>query len=115
MALAPRLICASDALADGERGVRFEVGRDTLPRPAFAVRFRGRVYAYVNECRHQATELDWDHGEFFDATRLYLICASHGAAYEPESGRCVLGPCRGARLQSVAVIERDGNIFCNED
>jgi nitrite reductase/ring-hydroxylating ferredoxin subunit len=115
MALAPRLICASEALADGERGVRFEVGLDTLARPAFAVRFRGRIYAYLNECRHQATELDWNHGEFFDATRLYLICASHGAVYEPESGRCVLGPCRGARLQSVAVIERDGKIFCNED
>ena len=115
MALAPRLICASEALADGERGVRFEVGLDTLARPAFAVRFRGRVYAYVNECRHQATELDWNHGEFFDATRLYLICASHGAVYEPETGRCVLGPCRGKRLQPVMVIEHDGNIFCNED
>jgi nitrite reductase/ring-hydroxylating ferredoxin subunit len=115
MAGAQRLICPSAALVDGELGVRFQVGPDVAPRPAFAVRFGGRVYAYVNECRHQATELDWNHGEFFDSARLYLVCASHGAAYEPASGVCVMGPCRGKRLKSVPVFERDGRIFCSED
>lgn len=113
MAQGERLICASAALADGAGGVRFEIARGGTTRPAFVVRFRGVLHAYVNECRHQATELDWNPGEFFDAERLYLICATHGALYEPASGLCIDGPCRGARLAPVAVRERDGAVYCS--
>jgi nitrite reductase/ring-hydroxylating ferredoxin subunit len=113
MAQGERLICASAALADGGSGVRFEIARAGTALPAFVVRFRGALHAYVNECRHQATELDWNPGEFFDAERLYLICATHGALYEPDSGLCIDGPCRGARLTSVAVRERDGAVYCS--
>jgi len=115
MARRERLICASDALADGGPGVRFEVHRGGEAMPAFAVRFRGMVRAYVNECRHQATELDWNPGEFFDAERLYLVCATHGACYDPLSGVCVAGPCAGARLAQVAIRERDGGVYCAEE
>jgi nitrite reductase/ring-hydroxylating ferredoxin subunit len=115
MAQGERLICASESLVDGGVGTRFDIHRRQERLPAFAIRFRGRVHAYVNECRHQCTELDWNPGEFFDAERLYLVCATHGALYEPESGLCVDGPCRGARLASIAVVERDGAIYCNED
>jgi nitrite reductase/ring-hydroxylating ferredoxin subunit len=115
MARHERLICASDALADGGPGVRFEVHRAGEALPAFAVRFRGMVRAYVNECQHQATELDWNPGEFFDAERLYLICATHGACYDPTSGVCIAGPCAGARLAPVAIRERDGGIYCAEE
>jgi nitrite reductase/ring-hydroxylating ferredoxin subunit len=110
-----RVICASEALADGGPGVRFEVHRHGEPMQAFAVRFRGVVRAYINECQHQATELDWNPGDFFDAERLYLVCATHGARYEPASGVCVDGPCVGARLGTVAVRERDGSVYCAED
>ncbi|HET9763536.1 MAG TPA: Rieske 2Fe-2S domain-containing protein [Casimicrobiaceae bacterium] len=115
MARGERLIGASDALVDGGPGLRFEVHRAGEPLPAFAVRFRGVVHAYVNECRHQSTELDWNPGEFFDTDRIYLVCATHGALYQPDSGVCVDGPCRGARLTPVAVRERDGAIYCSEE
>jgi nitrite reductase/ring-hydroxylating ferredoxin subunit len=110
-----RLIGPSAALADGGPGLRFEVRRGGETLPAFAIRFGGVVRAYVNECRHQCTELDWNPGEFFDAERLYLICATHGALYEPQSGLCVDGPCRGAHLATIAVAERDGGIYCSEE
>jgi nitrite reductase/ring-hydroxylating ferredoxin subunit len=115
MARRERLICASGALADGGAGVRFEVRRAGVALPAFAVRFHGIVRAYLNECQHQATELDWNPGEFFDAERLYLVCATHGACYEPMSGVCVAGPCAGARLAPVIVREHDGGIYCAEE
>jgi nitrite reductase/ring-hydroxylating ferredoxin subunit len=115
MAQRERLICASEALANGGPGVRFEVHRAGALMPAFAVRFRGIVRAYVNECQHQATELDWTPGEFFDAERLYLVCATHGACYDPLSGVCVEGPCAGARLGVVAIRERDGAVYCLEE
>ena len=115
MAQGERLIGASEALVDGGPGLRFEVCRAGESLPAFAVRYRGMVRAYLNECRHQCTELDWNPGEFFDAERLYLICATHGALYRPDTGLCVDGPCRGASLAAVAVRERDGAIYCSEE
>jgi nitrite reductase/ring-hydroxylating ferredoxin subunit len=44
-----------------------------------------------------------------------LICATHGALYEPDSGVCIDGPCRGTRLAPVAMNERGGGIYCTED
>ena len=114
MARSERVICAASALVDGGVGVRFELSRGGDSLPAFAIRWRGVVRAYVNECRHQASELDWTPGDFFDETKLYLICATHGAMYEPDSGLCVAGPCRGARLCSLDVIERDGEVLLIE-
>lgn len=114
MAAHERLICASGDLAEGGDGVRFEVQRRDGPAAAFAVRHCGKVYAYLNRCAHVPVELDWEPGRFFDLTGYYLICATHGAHYEPSSGRCVLGPCKGRRLVPVAVVERDGNIYLTE-
>jgi nitrite reductase/ring-hydroxylating ferredoxin subunit len=115
MADPPRVICASEALADGGAGVRFTVATREGEQPAFAVRFAGRVYAYLNRCAHVPVELDWNDGAFFDYSKLYLICATHGAQYLPETGACVMGPCKGKRLTPVAVEERDGQILLIED
>ena len=108
MADEPRLICASAALADGAQGVRFELATGSQ---AFAVRHCGTVHAYVNRCPHSGTELDWQPGEFFEETGLYLICSTHGALFEPGSGFCVAGPCRGASLESVVIRERGGQVM----
>ena len=115
MARDERLICASEELRDGGPGIRFEVRLDGMTRPAFAIRWCGGAHAYLNECRHQASELDWEDGDFFDASKLYLVCATHGALYEPGSGLCIAGPCRGARLKAVMLAEHHGGIYCIED
>ena len=115
MAGRERLICESAALVDGGEGVRFQLKHRGACLPAFVVRWHTSLFAYVNECQHQSTELDWNAGDFFDESKLYLMCATHGALYEPDSGLCVSGPCRGARLTGVAVHERDGCVFCAED
>ncbi len=115
MADGARVICESGALAEGGKGVRFKVQGAAGEVPAFVVRFRGKVYAYINRCQHVPVELDWIDGDFFDYSKLYLICTAHGAAYLPESGLCVQGPCPGKRLKSVPVEERDGRIFLMKD
>ena len=89
------LICVSDALRDGEKGVGFPVATRFGPVTAFAVRF----------------ELDWQPGEFFDRAGLYFVCATHGALYQPESGRCQGGPCSGRSLRPIAVIERGSVVY----
>lgn len=110
-----RRICASDELIEGGRGVRFMVDRQGVREPAFVVRFGGRVHAYLNRCAHVPVELDWQQGEFFDHSGLYLICATHGALYAPESGLCLGGRCNGKGLVAVAVIEQDRLIFLIEE
>lgn len=114
MAACERLICASADLVDGGDGVRFAVSRPEGQVPAFAIRFRGRVHAYVNRCGHVPMEIDWQAGRFFDYSGLYLICGTHGALYAPESGACVGGRCNGKGLRPLAVSEREGCVYLNE-
>ncbi len=100
-------ICASDELMDGGAGVRVAAKHRGEDAVVFFVRFGGGVYGYLNRCAHVPMELDWLEGQFFESSGLYLMCATHGAIYEPETGRCVGGPCRGARLHQVTVEERE--------
>ena len=107
-----RVICASSALCDGGPGVRFELDPAAhFTTVGFAVRHCGAVRAYVNRCPHAGTELDWNPGLFFDETGLYFQCSTHGALFEPSSGHCVAGPCRGASLEPLGVGERDGQVI----
>jgi nitrite reductase/ring-hydroxylating ferredoxin subunit len=114
MARGERVIAQSADLIERGPGLRFEVERHGKRRPAFVIRFEGVARAYENVCAHQAVELDWMPGEFFDADRRHLVCATHGALYEPGDGRCVAGPCRGAGLVALPVIERDGQVLLIE-
>ena len=110
--LAPVQILA-DARRLGEgQGVRFRVVMDGIERDAFAVRYRGRVHAYLNTCRHQLLPLDFGDAHFFDETYDALVCCHHGARYRPETGECFGGPCIGARLTRLVVEERGGELWC---
>jgi len=94
-----RRVCRRDALPEGGRAVRFDIRRQSHELPAFAVAYDGEVHAYVNICPHRGTSLDWQPGEVFDESGVYLICAAHGALFEPDSGLCIAGPCQGAFLR----------------
>jgi len=110
-----RLICLSEELLEGGPGLRFAVDWRGVSEPAFVVRHHSRAYAYLNRCGHVPVELDWQHGEFFDHSGLYLICATHGALYAPESGRCLGGRCNGKGLVALSVVEDEGQIFLIEE
>lgn len=106
-----RRICSAIDIAEAGKGFRFQVVVRGDVRPAFVVRYGGQVNAYLNACAHRAVELDWVAGEFFDAERRYLICATHGARYEPATGRCVAGPCGDASLTPLSVHEDRGTVY----
>ncbi len=112
MAELERVICSSSELTDGGKGVRFAIQYGGRTESAFAVRYDGKVYAYLNLCAHRPQELDYPEGEFFDTSGLYLVCSIHGAAYRPDTGRCVMGPCGDDEgLISLRVEERDSKVF----
>ena len=102
-------LCKSEALVNSGEAVPFDVlycGQACL---AFAIRYEGTVYAYLNRCSHVPMEMDYQPNRFFDLTGHWLICATHGATYSPRTGACQGGPCRGG-LVKIETSERDGMV-----
>lgn len=108
-------ICDASQLADGGKGIRFPVTAGGEDASGFVIRYRGKVYGYLNRCAHVSIELDWSEGEFFESTGAYLMCSTHGAMYMPETGKCAGGPCRGGRLRPIIVTEHDNRVFWTPD
>jgi nitrite reductase/ring-hydroxylating ferredoxin subunit len=104
-------LCAAGDLAERGQAVVFEVMHFGRPARAFALRFDGRVVAYLNRCLHVPAEMDWNPGEFLDHRREFIMCSIHGAQYEPLSGRCTGGPCGKGKLTEVRVVERGGQVY----
>jgi nitrite reductase/ring-hydroxylating ferredoxin subunit len=107
----PQRLCASADLAERSTAQVFDVRVYGQPARAFALRVDGQAVAFLNRCAHVPTEMDWTPGEFLDAERRYIVCTFHGALYEPQSGRCVQGPCRGQRLTPVPLRESEGQVW----
>ena len=104
-------LCASADLAERGQALVFDLLQYGQPVRAFALRVDGRVVAYLNRCVHVPAEMDWRPGEFLDSDKRFILCSTHGAAYEPQDGRCVAGPCGRGRLTRVDVAERDGQVY----
>ena len=100
-------LCSSTNLADSGLAVPFDVVYAGQTCRAFAVRFEGQVQAYLNRCTHVAMEMDFQPDRFFDNEGRWLLCATHGATYAPDTGECVGGPCRGG-LVKITLSETDG-------
>ena len=105
-----QLLCTSRELLNGGLAVPFDVVYSGQTCRAFAIRFNGQPYAYLNRCTHVAMELDWQPNRMFDNSGQWLLCASHGAAYQPDSGQCASGPCRGG-LVKIVLSERDDVVY----
>lgn len=103
-------LCNSSELENAGQAHGFDVVYAGQTCRAFAVRFDGEVYAYLNRCTHIAMEMDYRENHFFDAQGQWLMCATHGATYSPQSGACVGGPCRGG-LTKIEVIEKDEAVY----
>ena len=71
------------------------------------VRSGNRAFAYVNSCPHARSPLDWTPDRFMSRDGRHIQCATHGALFEIETGRCVSGPCIGQHLTPVPVIVTD--------
>ena len=88
----------------------FSIGGGDWPFKGFVVRRGMQVFAYQNYCMHVGHPLNWKPDSFLTKDGCQIICASHGALYEIESGECVGGPCSGKVLRAVDVEVRDGRV-----
>ena len=104
-------LCDAAELVERGKAFLFDVMLWDESVRAFALRFEGKVVAFVNRCAHVSAEMDWQPGEFLDDSREWIICSIHGAVYDPRTGQCVGGPCQRGRLIEVAVAEREGKVY----
>ena len=103
----------SDDLIEKSLGLKFKLPQLGDFTTGFVVRYLGKPYAYINQCAHIPVELDWKAGEFFTQEKDYIICATHGAQYQPDTGHCVAGPCKGKKLKPLMVEEVNNTIIIN--
>jgi len=94
--------------------MKFAFTRDERPQEGFIVRFKGKLFAYDNTCRHLPISLDYGDNRFLDSKGETLVCQTHGAVYEPDTGLCTRGPCAGASLFPLKIIEEDGVLWFDE-
>jgi nitrite reductase/ring-hydroxylating ferredoxin subunit len=78
---------------------------------AMLLNYQGSLCAYLNRCPHIGISLDWVDNQFFTLDGRYLMCANHGATFEPATGECIWGPCVGTALQSVPLEIEGEKIF----
>ncbi|WP_027858331.1 Rieske (2Fe-2S) protein [Marinobacterium jannaschii] len=90
------LLCSLDEITDGEaRG--FEINEQKL----VAVKHRGELYVYHNNCPHRSIPLEWMPDQFLDFDKNFIQCSTHGALFRIEDGECIAGPCIGDRLDTI--------------
>lgn len=103
-------VCALGEL--GDPGCReFRIGDGDWPFRGFVVRKGDAVYAYQNFCVHVGHPLNWIPDGFLNRDESAILCASHGAQYEIETGLCFAGPCVGKSLRPVDCEVRDGVVY----
>ena len=103
-------LVALDAIADGGL-LAADAVIDGTPESLILHRDGETVRAWLNICPHAGRRLDWSPGQFLKSRDGLLVCAVHGASFELREGTCVAGPCRGDRLNPVALEVRDGRVF----
>ncbi|HEU4602531.1 MAG TPA: Rieske (2Fe-2S) protein [Steroidobacteraceae bacterium] len=101
-----RILSLADLPNPGSR--EFKIERAQWPLYGFVVRKGDVIAAYLNRCPHAGHPLNLRPDKFFTPDEALLMCNSHGALFEPESGRCVAGPCTGKALVRIPIrVEGD--------
>lgn len=99
------------SLAPGDVHV-IDLGKDRRGRidEILVVRdLSGEIRAYQNLCKHIPVPMGPT--DFVDDDGKHFICRLHGALYRFSDGKCVTGPCRGAKLDALRVEIRGDDAF----
>ncbi len=105
-----KLVGAVGEIAHGE-SKKFTLQRGRRELEGLLVNFQGNLFAYLNRCPHTGLALDWVNNQFFSADKRYLMCATHGAVFEPPTGECIWGPCVGLSLQALPIEIEEGQVY----
>jgi nitrite reductase/ring-hydroxylating ferredoxin subunit len=102
-------LAALDEIAEG--GARNFVLQMKAGRfHGFVVRKSNHVFGYRDRCPHMGMPLAQELDRYLTSGSELIVCSWHGALFDIESGRCVGGPCAGARLTPWPVVVAHGDI-----
>jgi nitrite reductase/ring-hydroxylating ferredoxin subunit len=104
-------ICNLDDIEPGASiGVTVEI--DGNSKMLIVVRQAEYVYAYINSCPHIGTPLDLQPGKFLSHDKKNIMCSTHGALFEINTGHCTFGPCKDDHLEVLPVrLEKGAVLF----
>jgi nitrite reductase/ring-hydroxylating ferredoxin subunit len=110
-----RVLCTMAEL--GEQGCRgFTIGAGDWPLKGLVLRLpNGELRAYLNWCPHQGHPLNLQPHKFLTRDGALVMCHSHGAVFERDQGRCLWGPCAGARLRPVPIERVDDYVVLSQE
>lgn len=80
----------------------------------FAVKKDEEIFLYLNRCPHLGTPLEWSKDDFLDSEKALIRCATHGALFQINNGKCLVGPCQGKNLQPIPFELENGEIKVQE-
>jgi len=108
-----KVVCRLSDLDQGSaRG--FTIGRGDWPLRGLVVRLGEAVYGYVNHCPHAGHPLNLKPHQFLTHDGSLILCSSHGALFEKQTGYCVAGPCAGKLLRSIPLKVESGFVMLAE-
>jgi nitrite reductase/ring-hydroxylating ferredoxin subunit len=106
-----RVVCRLTDL-DQHGGARgFTIGRGEWPLRGFVVRSGDTVHGYVNYCPHAGHPLNLKPHQFLTHDGSLILCSSHGALFEKQTGYCVAGPCAGKQLRPIPLEVESGFVM----
>jgi nitrite reductase/ring-hydroxylating ferredoxin subunit len=111
--MAPIRVCAIEQVPDGG-ALALEIPVEGKNTPLVAVRRGTQVWVYRNRCPHFSVPLDYEPGAFCTYQQRLLMCAHHSAMFRFEDGHCIDGPCLGARLDSVPVVQHSEALWLGD-
>ena len=82
-------------------------------KPLIVVRLENNISVYLNSCPHVGTPLDLKPGQFLSHDKKNIICSTHGALFQIDTGLCIFGPCKDKYLEEIPIHIDKGEIFFN--
>jgi len=77
----------------------------------FILRKGDIVRGFVDTCPHAGLPLSQTLDDYLTPDGALIRCQWHGALFDTDTGRCVGGPCPGARLTPWPVENRQGQLY----
>jgi len=103
----------NDVDQTGAKGV--VIGSGVAQERFIVVRSHEAIRCYRNQCPHAGTPLETFPDKFLDESGAFLICSTHGARFEVDTGLCVRGPCLGQHLTPCEISIVENEIFLLKD
>lgn len=105
-------LCSGREIGEGEaRGFGPLEGFD---RKVILLRKNGVLHAWLDACPHYSsgTPMAWKTDAYLNGGGTHVACHSHGALFEMDTGKCVLGPCLGQSLTRVKItVTEEDSVF----